>query len=112
MESESKRRKLDHGSSGLRHAGLINFESPSSAQISTASTFVLQTEELLKEAKLDYGRHLKDADAQLFQLKTIVDSIGPHDPIPVSRVKRTTTSLVIASCKLMPGLDCRGDRSA
>ncbi|QUC17184.1 uncharacterized protein UV8b_01425 [Ustilaginoidea virens] len=84
MESESKRRKLDHGSSGLRHAGLINFESPSSAQISTASTFVLQTEELLKEAKLDYGRHLKDADAQLFQLKTIVDSIGPHDPIPIA----------------------------
>lgn len=83
MESGSKRRKIDHANSGLRHNGLIDFESRSSAQISTASTFVLQTDELLKEARLDYGKALKDVDGQLFRLKTIIDAIEPHEPLPV-----------------------------
>ncbi|KAG5984879.1 hypothetical protein E4U55_002807 [Claviceps digitariae] len=83
MESGFKRRKIEHGGVGLRHQNLIDFESRSAAQVSTASTFVLQTDELLKEAKIDCATTLKDVDSQLFRLKTIVDSIEPHEPLPI-----------------------------
>ncbi|KAG6017784.1 hypothetical protein E4U54_003389 [Claviceps lovelessii] len=85
MESGFKRRKIEHGGAGLRHQNLIDFESRSAAQVSTASTFVLQTDELLKEAKIDYVTTLKDVDSQLFRLKTIVDSIEPHEPLPIAQ---------------------------
>lgn len=85
MDPGAKRRKLHHdGGGGLRHNGLIDFESRNAAQLSTASTFVLQTDELLKEARLDPGKSLKGVDAQLFRLKSLIDAIEPHDPIPVS----------------------------
>ncbi|KAG6181381.1 hypothetical protein E4U36_004140 [Claviceps purpurea] len=85
MESGFKRRKIDHGGAGLRHKNLIDFESRSTAQVSTASTFVLQTDELLKETKIDCATTLQDVDAQLFRLKTIVDSIEPHGPLPIAQ---------------------------
>ncbi|CAM1503781.1 Fc.00g013720.m01.CDS01 [Cosmosporella sp. VM-42] len=84
MESSSKRRKLGHSGSGLRHEGLIDFESRSTARVSTASTFVLQTDELLKEARLDYGKALKDVDTHLHRLKEAIESIVPHDPVPIA----------------------------
>ncbi|KAM5352067.1 hypothetical protein ACJ41O_004790 [Fusarium nematophilum] len=84
MESSSKRRKLDHSGSGLRHDGLIDFEARSSARVSTASTFVLQTDELLKEAKLDYGKALNGVDTHLHRLKEAIDSAVPHDPVPIA----------------------------
>ncbi|PNY24405.1 U3 small nucleolar RNA-associated protein 22 [Tolypocladium capitatum] len=84
MESNSKRRKIEHAGSGLRHKDLIDFEARNSAQVSTASTFVLQTDELLKEAKLDYGKALKDVNGYLHSLKGIVESIEAHEPLPVS----------------------------
>jgi hypothetical protein len=84
MESSSKRRKIDHESIGLRHAGLIDFESRNTARVSAASTFVLQTDELLKQAKLKYEKALRGVDGQLHRLKSIIDSIEPHDPRPVS----------------------------
>ena len=83
MESSSKRRKIEHNGSGLRHKGLIDFESRDSARISTASAFVLQTDELLKEASLDHGKALKGVDEQLHSLKSIVDAIPDHEAIPV-----------------------------
>ncbi|GAB0134919.1 hypothetical protein EsDP_00003271 [Epichloe bromicola] len=85
MESGTKRRKIEHGGAGLRHDNLIDFESRSTTQVSTASTFVLQTDELLKEAKLDYTKSLKDVDNQLHRIKTIVDSIAPHEPLPIAQ---------------------------
>lgn len=84
MEASSKRRKLGHSSSGLRHDGLIDFESRSSTRVSTASAFVLQTDELLKEARLDYGKALKDVDTHLHRLKEAIEAAAPHDPVPVS----------------------------
>ena len=83
MEASSKRRKLDHVDSGLHHGGLIDFESRNSARVSTASNFVLQTDELLKGAKLRYSKALKHVDAQLHRLKGIIESIEPHEPTPV-----------------------------
>ncbi|KAK7428706.1 U3 snoRNP protein [Neonectria magnoliae] len=84
MQSSFKRRKLDHSRPGLRHDALIDFESRSSARVSTASTFVLQTDELLKEAKLDYGKALKDVDGHLHRLKEVLDSAASHDPVPIT----------------------------
>ncbi|KAJ3532365.1 hypothetical protein NM208_g8472 [Fusarium decemcellulare] len=84
MQSSSKRRKLDHSGAGLRHDGLIDFEARSSARVSTASTFVLQTDELLKEAKLDYSKALKGVDTHLHRLKEAIDSATPHDPVPIA----------------------------
>ncbi|KAK7403547.1 U3 snoRNP protein [Neonectria punicea] len=84
MQSSFKRRKLDHSRLGLRHDALIDFESRSYARVSTASTFVLQTDELLKEAKLDYGKALKDVDGHLHRLKEVLDSAAPHDPVPIT----------------------------
>lgn len=84
MESSSKRRKIEHAGSGLRHDAIIDFEARSSAQVSTASTFILQTDELLKEAKLNYGKAFSDANGHLFKIKEIVEAIEPHDALPVS----------------------------
>ncbi|KAF7542819.1 hypothetical protein G7Z17_g11250 [Cylindrodendrum hubeiense] len=84
MQSDFKRRKLDHSRPGLRHDALIDFESRSSARVSTASTFVLQTDELLKEAKIDYGKALKGVDDHLHRLKEAIDSAAPHDPVPIT----------------------------
>lgn len=84
MESIAKRRKIAHDSdSGIRHDGLIDFQSRDSSRISTASTFILQTDELLKEARLDSATALKAADGQLHKIKTIVDSIESHESLLV-----------------------------
>ncbi|KAH8706791.1 Nrap protein [Ilyonectria robusta] len=84
MQSNFKRRKLDHSRPGLRHDALIDFEARSSARVSTASTFVLQTDELLKEAKLDYGKALKGVDDHLHRLKEAIGSAAAHDPVPIT----------------------------
>lgn len=78
MESSSKRRKIDHVGPGLRHHGLVDFESRS-----TATTFVLQTDQLLNEARLNYTKALKGVDHHLFRLKEILDAIEPHEPVSV-----------------------------
>ncbi|KAL7790332.1 Nrap protein [Trichoderma ceciliae] len=89
MESSSKRRKIDHESIGLRHAGLIDFESRNTARVTAASTFVLQTDELLKEAKPNYEKALHGVDGQLHRLKSIIDSIEPHNPKLISDATAT-----------------------
>ncbi|KAM4057952.1 nrap protein PAP/OAS1-like domain 5 [Hirsutella rhossiliensis] len=83
MESSSKRRKIDHAGAGLWHHGLIDFESRSAVQVSTATTFVLQTDQLLHEARLNYRKALKGVDDHLFRLKEILDAIEPHEPVPI-----------------------------
>ncbi|PHH86316.1 hypothetical protein CDD83_10422 [Cordyceps sp. RAO-2017] len=98
MESNSKRRKIDHAGAGLRHHGLIDFESRRSAQVSTATTLVLQTDQLLNEARLDYGRALGAVDGHLFRLKEIIESIDPHESIPIgdatARLQKTHNIVV------------------
>lgn len=83
MESSSKRRKLDHSGSGLRQNKLIDFQSADATRLSTASIFTLQTDELLKGARVDYAKALKGADEHLHKLKSIIESIPEHDATPV-----------------------------
>ncbi|TQS32907.1 hypothetical protein Golomagni_06764 [Golovinomyces magnicellulatus] len=84
MESHSKRRKVDHGGSGLHQNALIDFESRNSARVSSSSTFMLQTDELLKQTKIDTGSTFKDVNGQLHKLKGLIDAIEPQNPIPIA----------------------------
>lgn len=106
MESGVKRRKIDRGGFSLRHDGLIDVEARNAALVSSASTFVLQTDELLRKAKLDYSKALKDVDGTLFRLKTIVDSIEPHASLPVSL---TSCNFAGLDANQLNAQDCRGD---
>ncbi|OAA81848.1 pre-rRNA processing protein Utp22 [Akanthomyces lecanii RCEF 1005] len=83
MEFGSKRRKLDHDGQGIRHKGLIDFESRDATRLSAASTFVLKTDELLKEIKLDSAAAFKGLDSQLHKIKGIIDSMEPHAATPI-----------------------------
>lgn len=85
MESSSKRRKLDHSASGISRANLIDFKSADTTRLSTASIFTLQTDELLKSARLDYSKTFAGVDGHLFRLKEIIDSIEPHGSIPIAK---------------------------
>ncbi|KAG4219140.1 hypothetical protein PC116_g32380, partial [Phytophthora cactorum] len=53
---------------------------------SGASAFVLETEELLKEVKFDYGKASSDVEDVLRQLKDVIEATEPHDPFPISDV--------------------------
>jgi U3 small nucleolar RNA-associated protein 22 len=80
MESNSpKRRKLDHGHEGP------TFESAASSSMgaSGSSAFVLETDELLKEVKLDYQNAFPGLDQTLRQFKEAIESLGQYGPVPV-----------------------------
>lgn len=83
MESSAKRRKVDNGSLGLRHDALIDFESRDTTRVSTASPFILKTDELLKQTSIDYKTRFKGADELLHNIKGIIDTIEPHEPLLV-----------------------------
>ncbi|KYK60698.1 pre-rRNA processing protein Utp22 [Drechmeria coniospora] len=84
MESSLKRRKIEHPGSGLRHDGLIDFSSRTSLQVSTSSNFILQTDELLKSVRLDVNKTLEHCNGHIYRVKEIIDSIEPHEGLPVS----------------------------
>ena len=108
MESSPKRRKT---SGGEKH------EAPFDGRLATASRFVLEAEELLKEVRVDYskaafGGHA-DVDTAVFKVREAVDSIEGHEGIPVSipptwelspgmRANRGLTSADLGSDKTSP----------
>ncbi|TDZ29005.1 U3 small nucleolar RNA-associated protein 22 [Colletotrichum spinosum] len=73
MEQSPKRRKVSH---------------QGSANTATASPFVLQTDELLKEVNVDYAKTLDGADTLLHKIKSLIDEIEPHGPIPIAEATR------------------------
>lgn len=83
MESGTKRRKTEHNGSGIRHKALIDFKSRDAAQVTTTSPFILKTDELLKQTRIDYKKTFQGVDEQLHKLKGIIDTIEPHDALPV-----------------------------
>jgi U3 small nucleolar RNA-associated protein 22 len=83
MESSSKRRKIAHADAGIKHKGLIDFANRNTTQVSAASTFILQTDELLAKTKLDYSKTLGEVDGHLHNLKTAIEAIPAHEPLPV-----------------------------
>lgn len=94
-EASPKRRKLDHSSSHS-HAQSLTYDSAASAGLYRPSTFILETEELLKEIRVDYGRALSGADSLLHDLKNAIESnIESHAPTPVCK----PPSLALASAR-------------
>ncbi|KAI0467308.1 Nrap protein [Xylaria cf. heliscus] len=80
MESNSpKRRKLDHTHGGPTFENGVS----SSMGASGSSAFVLETDELLREAKLDYSKAFPGLDQTLRQLKETIDGLEQYGPVPI-----------------------------
>ncbi|KAJ8132594.1 hypothetical protein O1611_g1035 [Lasiodiplodia mahajangana] len=80
MDSNSpKRRKLDHNHGGP------TFETVASSSMgaSGSSAFVLETDELLKEVKLDYSKAFPGLDQTLRQFKETIESLEQYGPVPI-----------------------------
>jgi U3 small nucleolar RNA-associated protein 22 len=73
----AKRRKLGP-------AGEASLDQAISVAVRQPTTFVLETDELLKESRLDYEKSFEGVDDLLRRIKTSIESIGPHEPLPVS----------------------------
>ena len=80
-ESFAKRRKINHGNDGSLFEG--SSAAVSAMGSSGASAFVLETEELLREVKLDYPKALPRVDDTLRQFKDTIEALEPHEPTPV-----------------------------
>ena len=56
-----------------------------SVAVRQPTTFVLETDELLKESRLDYEKSFKGVDDLLRRIKSSIESIASHEPLPVSQ---------------------------
>lgn len=81
MESSPKRRKTSGGEKQD-----VAFD----GRLATASRFVLEAEELLKEVRVDYGKtgfgSYADVNSAVFKVREAIESIEGHEGIPVSHV--------------------------
>jgi hypothetical protein len=75
----SKRRKIDHSEPSSENV----LQSATTAGLSKHRVFVLEAEELLDEAALDYAATFPGADALLGDIKTSIESIEPSEALPV-----------------------------
>ncbi|KAI0844884.1 Nrap protein [Daldinia vernicosa] len=82
--SIAKRRKLEHADGGPTFEAVNATTSTMGA--SGASAFILETEELLKEVKFDYGKTSSDVEDILRQLKDVIEASEPHEPLPIGEV--------------------------
>ena len=84
MESSPpKRRKLEHDHGNGSGQNNSAFDSAATAGLFRPSTFILETEELLKESRVEYGKTFAKADDLLRQLKGAIESIDSHESLPV-----------------------------
>ncbi|SPO01363.1 related to UTP22 - U3 snoRNP protein involved in maturation of pre-18S rRNA [Cephalotrichum gorgonifer] len=78
MESSAKRRKT---SQDAKH------ETPTDMRVATASRFVLEAEELLKEVRVDYSKASfggeGDVDSVVFRLREAIEAIEGHEGVPI-----------------------------
>lgn len=89
MESSPKRRKTSGGG---------RQEVPFDGRLATASRFVLEAEELLKEVRVEHGKGSfgaqGDVDSVVFKVREAIEGIEGHEGVPVSSaqgyVKETT----------------------
>lgn len=78
-QSNAKRRKLEHGNGPL---SLDNVTS-SGLGAAGATAFIMETEELLKEIRIDYAASLPGANDNLRRFKEAVESLESHEPTPI-----------------------------
>ncbi|CAJ2508559.1 Uu.00g135850.m01.CDS01 [Anthostomella pinea] len=84
MEANTaKRRKLGHSNGGLT----LGSASSSSMGASGSSAYILETDELLEEAKIsDYNKAFPGLSETLRQFKDVIESLDDHEPLPISDV--------------------------
>lgn len=87
----AKRRKIDHESHGLATDGGVALDAAAQAGTPRASTFALQTQELLREVRLDYSKAFSGADDLLHRIKSTLETTKPHGPSPVSAPARSAS---------------------
>lgn len=81
----AKRRKVGHHESrGPVADGSAALDAIAQAGTPRSSTFVLQTQELLREVRLDYNKTFAGADELLHRIKSTLEATKAHDPTPVS----------------------------
>ncbi|KAI1117753.1 Nrap protein [Nemania sp. NC0429] len=86
MEPNSpKRRKLDHAHRGPT----LDSAASSSMGASASGAFVLETDELLSEAKLDYSKAFPGLDQTLRQFKDAIEGLEPYGPVPIAEASST-----------------------
>ncbi|KAJ4387965.1 U3 snoRNP protein [Gnomoniopsis smithogilvyi] len=84
----AKRRKLEHqppcqdeSSTGVVDA----LDAAATAGTSRPSAFVLQTQELLREVRINYEKTFAGADDLLRQIKSTIEAIHPQSPTPINQ---------------------------
>lgn len=84
----AKRRKLEHQpphqDSPSSTSASDALDAAATAGTSRPSAFVLQTQELLREARINYDKSFPGADDLLRQIKSIIEAVQPQGPLPVS----------------------------
>ncbi|POS72651.1 hypothetical protein DHEL01_v208956 [Diaporthe helianthi] len=94
-----KRRKIEHHESrGHAADGSAALDAAAQAGTPRPSTFALQTQELLREVRLDYIKTFAGADDLLHRIKSTLEATKPHDPTPIhqaSKSLKTTSGLVV-----------------
>ncbi|KAI0150571.1 pre-rRNA processing protein utp22 [Xylariaceae sp. FL1272] len=86
MDTNSpKRRKLDHANGGP------TFESTASSSMgaSGSSAFVLETEELLKESRVDYAQAFAGVEQTLREIKDAIEGLDSYGPVPIHDASTT-----------------------
>ncbi|OTB02372.1 hypothetical protein M426DRAFT_196367 [Hypoxylon sp. CI-4A] len=85
MEANSaKRRKIDHTNGGPTYEAANS--SASTMGASGASAFILETEELLKEVKLDYSKTSANVEETLRKFKDVIEAAESHEPLPIGEL--------------------------
>jgi len=82
----TKRRKLENSAAeGIFEGGRSTvLEAAASAGTYRPSTFILETQELLKEESLAYKTAFPGVEDLLYKLKSAIEGIEAHDALPVS----------------------------
>lgn len=75
-----------------------SFESAITAGIQQPTSFVLETEELLREVRLDHEKAFEGADDLLHRLKGSIEAIEPHGPIPVNNIRNLSLEVLGLTC--------------
>lgn len=112
----AKRRKLEHrlphqdepSSTGAADA----LDAAATAGTSRPSAFILQTQELLRELRINYDKSFAGADDLLRRIKSTIEAIHPQGATPVSRPHGRPTSSSLLTCPLLCCADPPGHSHA
>ncbi|KLU84754.1 hypothetical protein MAPG_03790 [Magnaporthiopsis poae ATCC 64411] len=84
--SPAKRRKISESGASIPNGSSALEAAASSAGVYRPSPFILETEELLGAVKIDPSESLKGVDQLLHRIKSVVEALEPHGPLPINDV--------------------------